>query len=95
MHRTPHHLRSTFNALDTFGFVSSDGFYSIGSASGPVSPMFDDLGELTLGTELKLAYNYATEEYAIQAGGWKCTVQRINRKSITVVADGQPYRIKL
>lgn len=87
---TPHRLRSTHNALDSIGFVSTDergvSFYRIASATGPVEPMFEDLGELTPGTELKLPFNYETDEYASQFGGWPCLVVRINRKSVTVAA---------
>lgn len=97
-----HHLRSRFNALDSFAVVwelphgdgTSTAYFRMGTASGPVEPMFEDLGELKVGAELRLAYNYATNEYMNQTGGWLVTVKRINQKSITVTADGRSHRLE-
>lgn len=79
----PHIIRSTFNDLDMVGFVYGE-FFAVGSASGPLAPSFEDRGPVYPGAVLKLAYNYDTDEYASQTGGWFATVVRVNRKSITV-----------
>lgn len=99
-----HHLRATYNGLDSLGYVwqltRGDGtttdYFSAGSASGPVAPIYQDMGVLTPGTELALPYNYATNQYANKTGGWHVVVKRVNQKSVTVVdADGKPYRVEL
>ena len=94
MNNAPHVLTSSYNQLDAIGLVHGD-FYSIMSASGPVKPIYDDRGPVEVGMNLRLPYNYATDEYATQNGGWPVTVIRINRKSVTVKAqDGKSYRIE-
>lgn len=80
---TLHRIRSTFNGLDMIGTVH-DGFFRCGSASGPLAPSFTDEGILKVGDVLTLAFNYDTNEYASQTGGWQCEVVRINRQSVTV-----------
>lgn len=102
---TLHKLVDRFG-INAIGFVSYDadgtGWYSMGSASGPLSPMFRDLGELTPGMDLTLHFDYDRNEYAAHnpATGnreWGCRVVRINRKSVTVLSTltENTHRIEL
>lgn len=86
-----HVLVNIDNARDmiarTFNVVSgSTGetipYFKVGSASGPVHPMFHDAGEVEIGQGLCLGYDYDNDNY--DRNGWFCVVTRINRKSITV-----------
>lgn len=98
----PHRLTAMFNNLDSIGQVwSLDGndtptMFSCMSASGPIAPIYTDNGPITVGQTLTLPYNYDTDEYANQNGGWACTVVRINRKTVTVKshATGKSHRIE-
>jgi hypothetical protein len=96
MSDAPHHLRAIHNGMDSIGRVYGE-FFSQGSASGPLAGIYEDCGVLTVGTELRLPYNYSTGEYATRTGGWRCTVKRINAKSVTVTdpTSGLPFRVEL
>lgn len=86
MNNAPHTIRSTFNHLDMVGIVYGE-FFRVGSASGPLATQFTDEGTTKVGDKLTLAYNFDTDSYALRTGGWKCTVKRINKRTITVQSD--------
>lgn len=99
-----HHLKANSNGLDSFGFVwTLDGehngtkMFSMGSATGPVSPIYKDMGPLKAGVQLKLAFDYDTNDYAVKTGGWSCEVVRINVKTVTVksLATNRTHRLDL
>jgi hypothetical protein len=65
------HLRATINGFDTFGFVWSlddekeTKMFSMGSATGPVDPIYTIVGELKPGTPLYLAFDYTLDDGTI------------------------------
>ena len=97
-----HRLRTADPELTTYttlGYVEDmDGtkMFRQGSASGPVSPMFIDLGVAEEGQTLAYHFNHVKREFMPQGAVWLCKIVRINRKSVTVVDTmGRQARLEL
>jgi hypothetical protein len=62
-----HHLRAKSNELDSIGIVwlldDDTKMFSQGSATGPLDPIYEDKGELKVGTKLFLAFDYDYDDY--------------------------------
>lgn len=71
-------------------------YWRAGSASGPLGTGWENLGPLEVGQDLNLAYNYDTDEYAVQHG-WPCTVVRVNRVTVTVKSfdTGHTHKVEI
>lgn len=90
LHRTGRHMIATvYDLFPVDGEVVP--YWSAGSASGPMRDFATDMGELLPGDTLNLSYDYEAGDYGL----FRCTVLRVNRKSVSVQSHQTGATVKV